>query len=272
MTNFSISPVGCLRLLIKQRQLIAHMIRREVASRYQGSMLGSLWSFFIPILMLGIYTFVFSAIFKARWGEGGDSKTQFALILFAGLMLFNFFAECVNRAPSMVLGNANYVKKVIFPLEILPIISVGAGLVNLAISLVVWAVFYVCFFGLPPLTAVYFPLIVFPLVLLTLGVSWFLAALGVFLRDVAQLTLVLTTSLMFLTPIFYPTSAVPERFRILIHANPLALVVEQARAATIFGIAPDLAMVALAYGVAAAIAWLGYAFFQKTRGAFADVM
>ncbi|MYZ43665.1 ABC transporter permease [Achromobacter sp. KS-M25] len=270
--KFPMSPLSLFAVVVRQRQLILQMTRREITMRYQGSVLGLVWSFFIPVLMLAVYTFVFSEIFKARWGEGGDSKTQFALILFSGLLLFNFFAECINRAPSLILGNANFVKKVIFPLEILPMVAVGAGLFNLLVSFIVWLLFYFIFFGLPPVTILLFPVVALPLVLLTLGLSWFLAALGVFLRDVAQITTVITTTLMFLTPIFYPATAIPERYRFLLHLNPLAVVVEQARGATIFGVGPDALLLGASYLGSIVVFWLGLAFFQRTRGAFADVM
>jgi lipopolysaccharide transport system permease protein len=248
------------------------MIVRETVSRYRGSALGLIWSFFIPVLMLAIYTFVFSYIFKARWRVGTDSKTEFALVLFAGLMLFNMFADCINRAPLQIISNANLVKKVVFPLEILSIVTVAAAMFQMVVSLVVWLLFYLVVFGIPPVTALLLPLIVFPLVLLTIGMTWFLAALGVYLRDVAQITGVLTTTLMFLTPIFFPASAVPKQFQVLFLINPLASIVEQARDVLIWGKVPDLGLYGYLLVVSAVVAWLGFACFQKTRGGFSDVL
>ena len=180
--------------------------------------MGLLWSFFNPVLMLAVYTFVFSVVFKARWAGGSDSKTEFALVLFAGLLVFNLFAECVNRAPGLILSNVNYVKKVIFPLEILPVVALGSAGFHFLISLVVWSIFYLLFFGIPPATILLLPLILIPLVLITLGISWLLASLGVYLRDVSQIIGVVTTVLMFLSPIFYPIVALPEEYRPF-HAN-----------------------------------------------------
>ena len=227
MQQFSNTPKAILFSLCKHRQLIISLVRREVIGRYRGSVLGLLWSFLNPVFMLTVYTFVFSVVFKARWAAGGESKAEFALALFAGLIVFNLFSECINKAPGLIITNANYVKKVVFPLEILPWVVFGAALFHFFVSLSVWLVFSFFVIGLPYGTVVLFPLVVIPLVFLVMGLSWFLSSLGVFLRDVAQLVRIITTTLMFLTPIFYPVSAVPEKYRALIYCNPLALIVEQ---------------------------------------------
>lgn len=184
--------------------------------------------------MLAVYTFVFSVVFQARWGAGSESKTEFALLLFAGLMMFNLFAECINRAPSLILSNTNYVKKVVFPLEILPAVTLLSALFHGLISLGVWLLAYLVF-GLPHATALYLPLIVLPFVLFILGLSWALASLGVFLRDVSQFIGVVTMTLMFLSPIFYPATALPEDYRHLLYLNPLTPVIEQTRDVLFWG-------------------------------------
>ncbi len=180
--------------------------------------------------MLVVYTFVFSVVFKARWSSGSDSKAEFALVLFAGLMVFNLFSECINRAPGLILSNVNYVKKVVFPLEILPFVTLLSALFHMGVSLVVWLLAYVILIGPPHLTVLYLPLILLPLALLIMGLSWALASLGVYLRDVSQLIGVVTMSLMFLSPIFYPVTALPQTYRYLLYLNPLTTVIEQARA------------------------------------------
>lgn len=234
--------------------------------------MGLLWSFFNPILMLAVYTFVFSVVFKARWAGGSDSKTEFALALFAGLMVFNLFSECVNRAPNLVLGNVNYVKKVVFPLEILPVISLGSSVFHLLVNLFVWLVFYLIFFGVPHATLVLLPVVLVPLVLLTLGISWLLASLGVYLRDVTQIIGIITTVLMFLSPIFYPIVALPEQYRPFMQMSPLTLVVEQTRDVMIWGKGLDWNIWTMYSLVSSIMAWLGFAWFQKTRKGFADVL
>jgi len=266
------SIVDLVREIWKSRDLVWQMTKREVVGRYRGSVMGLMWSFFNPVLMLTIYTYVFSVVFKARWGAGGESKFEFALILFAGLIVFNLFAECVNRAPSLILGNVNYVKKVVFPLEILPIITMGAALFHCLISLAVLLVFHLLITASLQWTVVFVPLVMLPLLLMTLGLCWFLASFGVFLRDVAQTIGVLTTVLMFLTPIFYPVTAIPENMRIFIYMNPLTIIVEQLRDVLIWGKLPSWSGWGGSMVVGTVVAWLGLVWFQKTRKGFADVL
>jgi lipopolysaccharide transport system permease protein len=268
----SLSLAGLVGSLRTHRHLLGHLVRREVVGRYRGSMLGLLWSFFNPLLMLAVYTVVFSTVFKARWTPGSDSKAEFALVLFCGLMMFNFFAECVNRAPTLILNNVNYVKKVVFPLEMLPVVMLGSAGFHFLISLGVWLAFYCAVFGAPPWTFIQLPLALLPLALLTLGVCWLLAAVGVFLRDVAQVVGVATAVLMFLSPIFYPVSALPQRMRFFVELSPLSFAVEQSRNVMIWGSGLDWRAWSLHTAGALLVAWLGYASFQKVRKGFADVL
>jgi lipopolysaccharide transport system permease protein len=272
MQNFSATPREMLASLWRHRGLIQASAKREVLGRYRGSVLGLLWSFFNPLLMLLVYTFVFSVVFKSRWSGGSESKTEFALVLFVGLIVFNLFSECINRAPTLILSNANYVKKVVFPLEILPFVGLISALYHALISMVVWVVAYILFFGLPQPTALLLPLIVVPLCLLVMGLSWALASLGVFLRDVAQFIGVLTTVLMFLSPVFYPASGIPESYRHWLYLNPVTPVIELSRDVLYWGKLPDFGLLGIYWLVTAIIAWLGFAWFQKTRKGFADVL
>ncbi|MDF0606829.1 ABC transporter permease [Neisseriaceae bacterium TC5R-5] len=258
--------------LWRHRELIQASAKREVLGRYRGSVMGVLWSFFNPLFMLTVYTFVFSVVFKARWNTGSGSKTEFALVLFAGLIIFNLFAECINRAPTLILSNTNYVKKVIFPLEILPCVTLISALFHSLISLGVWLLAYLIFFGVPHLTVLYLPLIILPFLLFIMGLSWTLASLGVFLRDVSQFIGVITTVLMFLSPIFYPATALPESYRHILYLNPLTTIIEQTRDVLFWGKAPDLVVLSIYWLASALIAWLGFACFQKTRKGFADVL
>jgi lipopolysaccharide transport system permease protein len=236
-------------------------------------MLGIFWSLANPIFMLAVYTFVFSVVFKARWGAGGsDSKTEFALVLFAGLMVFNLFAECIGRAPGLILANVNYVKKVVFPLEVLPWVSMGSALFQFVVSLGVWLVAYGLLFGVPHWQVLLLPLVVLPLVLFVMGLSWALASLGVYLRDVGQIIGVLITVLMFLTPIFYPASALPAAYQPLMFLNPLTAPIEMARDLMYWGKLPSLSLLAVYGAGALGFALLGFAWFQKTRKGFADVL
>jgi lipopolysaccharide transport system permease protein len=223
--------------------------------------------------MLAVYTFVFSVVFKARWGTDGDeSKTQFALVLFVGMIVHGLFAEVLNRAPGLILSNLNYVKKVVFPLEVLPVISMGAALFHAFISLSVLLLAFFLFNGYLNWTAIFLPLVLMPLVLLTLGVAWIFTSLGVFLRDVGQTVGIITTVMLFLAPIFYPVTALPEEVRPLIMANPLTFIIEEARGVVILGRMPHWTGLGIYTLVATSVAWAGFAWFQKTRKGFADVL
>ncbi|MDD2774370.1 MAG: ABC transporter permease [Gallionella sp.] len=268
------SLVALAKSIVRNRQLILQMIQREVVGRYKGSAMGMAWSFFNPVLMLVVYTFVFSEVFKSRWGEigGDDSKTQFAVVLFVGMIVLNLFSEVINRAPGLILSNINYVKKVVFPIEILPVVATGAALFHNLISLGVLITAFVLFNGYVHWTIVFIPLVLLPLIIVTLGLAWILASLGVFLRDVGQAIGVITTVLMFLSPVFYPVTAVPERFRPFIMANPLTFIIEQAREVLIWGHLPNWFGLGIYTCAATIVAWAGYAWFQKTRKGFADVL
>lgn len=273
MVIFSSSPRALIRSIVKHRALISGLIRRDIVGRYQGSLLGLLWSFLNPFLMLLIYTFVFRLVLKARWGgNGGESDGEFAIVLFIGLILFNLFAESVTRAPTLVTSCPNYVKKVVFPLEVLPLVPLGSALFHAAASFLVWLIAKVLSSGLPPVTACLLPLILAPLILLTLGLGYFFSALGVYLRDLGQVVGLFTTALMFLSPVFYPMESIPERFRPLIRLNPISSVVETAREVLIYGILPDVTGWAISLCLSFAVLWFGLAWFQKTRKGFADVL
>ncbi|HCP78473.1 MAG: sugar ABC transporter permease [Pusillimonas sp.] len=270
--RFSSTPANMFNSLIKNRRLIYSLGSREVLGRYRGSMLGILWSLVNPIFMLTVYTFVFSVVFKARWNYGSDSKAEFALLLFSGLIIFNLFSECINRSPNLILSHSNYVKKMIFPLETLPWVVMISALFHAAISVGVWIIAYTLLIGVPSIKIIYLPLIFLPLMLLTIGLSWFLSSLGVYLRDVSQFVGVLTTMLLFMSPIFYPLSALPEKYHIYLLMNPLTAIVEQARDVMYWGKSPNWDLLAPYYIASGLIAWLGYAWFQKTRKGFADVL
>ena len=267
-----VNPITQVRNIWRSRDLIWQMTKREVVGRYRGSILGLFWSFFSPVLMLTIYTFVFSVVFKARWGTGGESRFEFALILFAGLIVFNLFAECITRAPSLIVGNVSYVKKVVFPLEILPLVSMGAALFHGFVSLGVLLIAYVLASASLHWTIIFVPLVILPLLLITIGLSWFLASFGVFVRDVAQTIGLLVTVLMFLSPIFYPLSSLPTKYHTFIYMNPLTFIIEQMRDVLIWGKLPSWSGLCLVILVGMLIAWLGLVWFQKTRKGFADVL
>lgn len=272
MQDFSATPFEMIASCNRNRALILALTKREVIGRYRGSLMGIFWSFLTPVFMLAVYTFVFSFVLKARWNVASDSKAEFALILFSGLLVFNFFSECLLRSPTLIVSNINYVKKVVFPLEILSCVTLGAALFHTAISFLVWLVAYIIVYGTPHITIFYLPLVFLPLIFFTAGVTWALASLGTYLRDISQLVGIVTTTLMFVSPIFYPATALPEQYRKFLYLNPLTPVIEQVRAVLFWGTAPDLAVTGALTLAAAVFAWLGFYWFQKTRKGFADVL
>lgn len=249
------------------------MTKREVVGRYRGSLLGIFWSFFNPVLMLTVYTFVFSVVFKARWGVGGsESRTEFAIVLFAGMIIYSLFSECISRAPSLILNNVNYVKKVVFPLEILPWVALSAALFHMAISTAVLLLFFAAVHLSVNWTILFLPILIAPFALLTVGVAWFLSSVGVYLRDVGQTIGFALTIMLFASPVFYPVSALPQEYQKFLMLNPLTFIIEQTRDIVIWGKLPNFYGLAVYAGIAVAVALLGFAWFQKTRKGFADVL
>lgn len=272
MDSFNSSPIEMLASSIRNRSLLKTMTKREVVGRYKGSFFGLMWSFITPLLMLAVYTFVFGEVFNARWHTQSESSGQFALMLFAGLIIFNLFSEVVNRAPSLILVNVSYVKKVVFPLEILPVTVVCSSLFHGIVSISVWLCAYIALFGTPHLTILFIPIVLIPLVILVLGLAWFLAGLGVFIRDIGQMVGLLTTAMMFLSPIFFPITSLPEQYRDLVYFNPLTLPIEELRLILFLGEFPNWDRIG-GYSIIAIItASSGFYFFQKTRKGFADVL
>lgn len=273
MRNHSIAPAELLGSVWRNRELIGVLTKRDVISRYRGSILGLLWSFFNPLFMLAVYTFVFGNVIKSRWaGTAGNSEGKYAVILFSGLIVFNIFSECANRAPTLILSNVNYVTKVVFPLEVLPIVAIGTALFHALISLCVWLVFYFFAYGWPPITALLFPVTILPFLIFTIGISWLLASLGVYLRDIGQFIGIIVTAMMFLSPLFFPISSLPANYQHLLQFNPMTSVIEQVRSVMIWGVIPDWKYYLSYFAIAVVVAYFGFAWFQKTRKGFADAI
>jgi lipopolysaccharide transport system permease protein len=269
------SPLKVFSSAWNQRTLILRLARREIEARYRGSVLGIAWSLIVPLALLAVYTFVFSVILGARWDLPITGRGVFALVLFSGFILFNVFAECVNRAPSLMLDHVGYIKKLVFPLETFAWVTVLVALFNALVSSTAFFLGYLLAIGLPPISAVAFPLTLVPLVFLALGLTWFLASVGVYVRDMQQFVPVLVTILMFMTPIFYPPELLerlPDAARTLIEASPLAIAVAQARGTLFHAAFPDWASLAVQLVLSWLVAWLGFMWFNKTRKGFADVV
>lgn len=259
--------------LKNNHSLIWQLTKRDVLSRYRGSFIGVAWSFINPLIMLVIYTFVFSVVFKARWNiSAGESKFDFAVILFTGMIVYNLFAEVVNRAPGLIVSNPNYVKKVIFPLEILIWVLLGSSLFQLFISMNALLLVQLILNRTIVWTILLFPIILTPLIFICMGLSWFLSSLGVYIRDIGQITSVLTTALLFISAVFYPVSTLPENFQKVLIFNPLIFIITESRNALLFGILPDWDSLAGYSLFGLIIAFLGFLWFEKTRNGFADVL
>jgi lipopolysaccharide transport system permease protein len=259
--------------LIQHRELLWRLTERAVQSRYKGSALGFGWSLLQPLVMLAVYTFVFSTIFKSRWsGLEEAGSLGYAVNLFAGLIVFNLFAECLGAAPGLVVNNKNYVTKVIFPLELLGATTLGAAGFQACTGVLILMLFELLAFHSLPITVLWLPLVWLPLLLGCLAINWVLSALGVFLRDLEQLVPMLVSVMMFLSAVFYPLSSLPARWQPLMQLNPLAVVIEQTRRITVEGLTPSLRYVVLGSGLALLACEVAYRGFMRARRGFADVL
>ncbi|WP_246022824.1 ABC transporter permease [Cognatilysobacter terrigena] len=254
--------------------MIGQLTQREVVGRYRGSMMGVAWSFLHPLLMLAVYTFVFSVVFRARWPGvmAEQGRARFALMLFIGVIAHGLVAEAITKAPALIVGNASYVKKVVFPLEALVWSLVGSATFHAVVSLSILLLVKWTTEHWVPVTAWWLPVTLFPLVMFSLGIAWLFAALGAFLRDIGQLAGLLATILMFMAPVFYPIASLPEPYRAWIQLNPLTVAIEQSRRIVFDGLPPDFKALGIYYIAAFLAMACGYAVFQKLRRGFADVL
>lgn len=269
-----LNPAGPVRAAWAHGGLIRQLVARDLALRYRGSVLGLAWTLLTPLALLAIFTYVFAVVFKARWpGLAEDAgKADFALAIFCGIVGFGLFSEPVGRSPGLIVSSVSYVKRIVFPLEVLPLVTVCSALVIFSINAAVLLGATLAVRGGLPVTALVLPIVIAPVAVLSLGVSWFLASVGVFLRDVGHAVTLILQMLFFLTPVFYPLSAVPEPFRTIVGLNPITTSVESMRAALLMDRWPDWSAVGVALLVSIAAAQLGYAWFISTKRGFADVL
>ena len=274
LKKFPLTPSELLSSFWRNRNLINDLSRRDIFSRYRGSYIGILWSLLTPLFTLIVYTYVFSSIFKAQWNQNSGSKVEFSLILFPGLIIFNLFSECISKAPSLIFNNSSYVKKIVFPLEVLPWISLYSSLFHFFVGLFVWLIVYIFYYGFPHLTILFLPLALIPFCFFILGISWFLSCAAVYLRDIQQMVGVILSILMFISPIFYPLNSVPEKYRSYFYLNPLAIPIEEMRNFLFFGNIAKINLIFICeyWLFSGLIAWLGFICFQNVRKGFADVI
>lgn len=264
--------LGPFDALTRHASLTWELAKRDVLGRYRGASFGLLWSLISPLMMLLIYTFAFGTVMGSRWPEVESGGASFSIVLFAALIVHGFFAECLTRSPMLVAGQPNFVKRVVFPLELLPWPLVLSAAFHAIANLAVFLVLQAALDGGVQMTALWFPLVMLPLLLLALAVSWVLAALGVYLRDIGQVMPLLSVALLFLSSAMVPPSAIPEDYRWVFALNPLTFIIDQSRAVLIRGAAPDVAGLAL-YAVASLVlASIARVFFLRLRRGFADVL
>lgn len=265
-------PFGFLRSGFQHRALISRLAWRRIQARYRGSYVGAGWLLLQPMLMLGIYTLIFSWVFEARWGASLESSAEFGLFLFSGVLLYSIFSECVNEAPTLMLKNETYIVQIRFPLEILSWVSLVASFYLFALGTAVLLFFHLVFIGLPPVTWLLLPIVLAPIALLTLGLTWFISAVGVYFRDISQMTVMFTTALLFMSPVFYPASRIPDSYRGMYDLNPFAVLLESSKDILFFGNQPNWGALLVTFAVAYAAAWLGFQWFVRTKHGFADVV
>jgi len=264
--------ISSIESIIKSKQLIMKLVWSDVMSRYRGSILGISWSFINPVFLLIVYTLVLGAMFDKKWQIAIESKTDYAVVLFSGLILYNLLSEVLSKSHLLIINNTNYVKKVVFPLESLPVITVISSLLHFFISVLVLIIFNFIVHQQIHLTMLYIPFVMIPFIFFLLGISWALASLGVYIRDLSQVVGTVVTALLFLSPVFYPLSAIPEGIREYLYLNPLTVIIEQFRNIAIFGRTPDIYVLALYFLVSIVVCISGLMWFQKSKRGFADVI
>jgi lipopolysaccharide transport system permease protein len=271
-----LNPAAMFRNLLANKHLAWQFARREIEAKYKAQRLGILWAILTPLLLLSVYTFVFAIVFPNKWNRSGTAQEPlgaFALSMFIGLLVFGLFRDLAARGPHQIVNHANYVKKVVFPLEVLALSELLSALVTFAIGATVWLIGWVAIQQRPPeATILLTPLFLIPVCLASLGISWFLASLGVFLRDIANVVELAIAVLFFVSPIFYSMKYVAEPIRSFLIFNPMAPVIEGIRSLAIEGSIPDLTWYFASLAVSLVLALAGYAFFMKSKRAFADVI
>ena len=265
-------PAYVFASLAEHRFVVAQLSRRAILGRYRGTMLGLLWSLFTPLLLLAVYTFVFGTVLPIRWPDDEAGNLQFAAILFSGMLIHGILADCLTQASTLIVSNPQYVKKVVFPLEVLPWVTVISAFFQGLLSTCVLGAYLLFVNGALHWTIIFLPLPLFSLWLVCLGVTWLVAATAVFLKDIAQVTGILSTVLFFMAPILYPKTALPEQFQVFLYLNPITFVIEQFRDLALWGRLPNWGGLAAYTGVALIFSWGSLAWFQKTRRGFADVL
>ncbi len=258
--------------LIQNHVLVSGLARRQISAKYRGSMFGMFWAVLTPLIMLGVYTFVFTVIFDRGWKDQLEGKTNYALFLYMGLVCHQFLSECINRGPNLIHENKTYVKRIIFPLDALPWVFTATACFGLVVNYSILLILSLIIYGLPPITVLLMPLVFIPLIFFGLGIIYLFAAIGVYVRDLRQVSMLLVSLFLFGTPIFYPLQAVPESMRWIFTLNPLATIVTQGREMTFFGNLPQFDLIALVWLQTLVFVVVSSFIFSRLRQSFADVV
>lgn len=270
--NIPVALLSPFAALARHRALILELTRREVDGRYRGASLGMLWALVSPFLMLCIYAIAFGTVLGGRWPEVRATDTPFSIVLFAGMIPYFVLAECMVRSTELVIANPSYVKRVVFPLEILPWPMIFSALFHCLMNVIVFLAMRMAMEHRFEWTVLYMPAVILPIALVGLGVAWFISSLSVYVRDLRQMMGLASMAILFLSSVMIPLATVPQKYKAIFMLNPLSFIAEQSRAVLIWGQAPDWA--GLGWHVAAALAFLyaGYAWFLSTKRGFADVL
>lgn len=258
---------------LKNKYLLLNLLRREIYAKFKNSYMGLLWIFIIPLIMIFLYTFIFSFIFQSRvGGEIEVPRTYFALQLFSSLVLFNFFSDTFVKSISSISSNVNYVKKIIFPLDILCWVNLGESLFNLTISLMVWFLAYFIIVGVPNWHIIFLPLILLPYAFFIIGTSWIISSISVFVRDLQQVSNLIITILLFSSPIFYNLTTIPEKLQKFLFINPLTAPIVFSKQIFYEGTFPDLSTFFIYSLFSVTIFFIGFCIFNILRKDFSDVL
>jgi len=258
--------------LTQHVHLLVQLSKRGIQSRYRGSVLGMFWSLLTPLLMLLVYSFVFSVVFKAKWNHPGAEDANFGVILFSGMIIHALFSEPMVLSSTSITGNTQYVKKVVFPLEIIAWSTTIVASFQALISFFILIVFMLLSGMTIHPTLLLFPVVVAPLILFSIGLGWILSSLTVFIRDIAQLVGIVSTIALFISPVFYPVERLPLQWQTIIYLNPISYIVDQMRRIAIYGEMPDWGGLGVYTLISLLVAWTGLNIFQRLRAGFADVL
>ncbi|MFC5420131.1 ABC transporter permease [Bosea eneae] len=272
LLSLRVTPLTPFSVIWNNKHLLRRLVSQEVQSRYRGSLLGVVWSVLVPLSQLLVFTFIFTSVIPSRWGSNSGNVGEFSLNLFVGLIVYGLFSEALGRAPMLLLENPSYLKKVVFPVELLGVSALILALVNALISLVILLVFQFASTGAISVTVIALPLVIIPFVLLLCGLIWFLCATGVYVRDLRYAIGPILSLFMFLSPVFYPASSLPSEFAWIFALNPLVPAIEQVRAIVLYGQWPTMRSILEMWTIGLISIWLGYLWFSGTRRGFADVV